>query len=60
MKRIVRTLSALTAVLPLALGGVALIALPACDGGGAEEVGEDLDEAVEEAGDAVEDATDGK
>lgn len=59
MKKLQKALFVLSATFPIALPASALLALPAC-GGGAEEVGEDIDEAVEEAGDAIEDATDGK
>ena len=59
MKKLKRALFVFSAALPVLLPGAALVALPSCEGG-AEEVGEDIDEAVEETGDAVEDATDGK
>ena len=45
------------AALPLALGAASLASLSSCDGK-AETAGEKIDEAVDDAGDAVEDATD--
>lgn len=41
------------------LAGAAPIVMSGCDDGGpAEEIGEDIDDAVDDAGDAIEDAAD--
>lgn len=43
------------------LAGVLLVALPGCeDQGPMEEAGEEVDEGVEDTGDAIDDATDGR
>jgi hypothetical protein len=45
--------------LVLVLGaGIPLLGLTSCEKDGAEEVGEDIEEAVDDAGRAIEDATD--
>ena len=58
MKHYRKLLVALYAVLPLALPGAAALTLGACDRGAGEKAGEKVDEAVKDAGRAVEDATD--
>ena len=52
-----KTMLALYSALPLLIAAPAAMTLSGCEGG-AEEVGEDIDDAVEDTGDAVEDATD--
>ena len=52
-----KTLLALYSSLPLLVAAPAALTLVGCEGG-AEEVGEDIDDAVEDTGDAIEDATD--
>lgn len=58
MKACRKFLVALYAVLPLALSSSALLTLSACERGAGEKAGEKVDEAVKDAGRAVEDATD--
>lgn len=58
MKACRKFLFGLYAILPLALSSSALLTLGACDRGAGEKAGEKVDEAVEDAGRAVEDATD--
>ncbi|MDZ7670298.1 MAG: hypothetical protein U5Q16_13100 [Gammaproteobacteria bacterium] len=43
------------------LAGILLVALPACEEQGPlEEAGEEIDEGVDDMGDAIDDATDGR